>query len=174
MALCKIRSYHALAKHFPKPERHTARSYSTAATTVASLGGTSEHARAFRLYTKSHIASLFQRYAPSLDPVAYLAAAQVFPMRANNYVLEDLIDWFVSSLLSVSHGRQHGLNFFESRGTYGIICPEDYSRYSATIVVYDAHAKVFANTSGRTYQQIRCFNLSFLNQQCSRKETSGL
>ena len=59
---------------------------------------TPQHSTAFKLYTKSHIHSLFKQYAPHLDPVAYLAAAQVFPMRANNYVVENLIDWLVSCM----------------------------------------------------------------------------
>ena len=45
------------------------------------------------LDTKSHVASLFARYAPRINPIAYLAAAQVFPMKANGYVVEDTIDW---------------------------------------------------------------------------------
>lgn len=96
MALCKVRSYKALARSFPGLTRYTGRSYATAPPLVVPHERIEEHPRAFRLYTKSHIATLFERYAPRLDPTSYLAAAQVFPMRANNYVVEDLIDWLVS------------------------------------------------------------------------------
>lgn len=51
--------------------------------------------RHFSLLTKSRIGSVFSRYAPKLDLGAYIAAAQVFPMRANNFVVEELIDWLV-------------------------------------------------------------------------------
>lgn len=54
----------------------------------------------FRLHTKSHIPALFEHYAPRLDAVAYRAAAEVFPMRVNNYVLRNLINWFVWIRLS--------------------------------------------------------------------------
>ena len=99
MALCKIRIYKTLANGLPRLSSHTGRSYATASPLVVPHESSEEHARAFRLYTKSHIATLFKRYAPSLDPMSYLAAAQVFPMRANNYVVEDLIDWLVSESL---------------------------------------------------------------------------
>ena len=29
----------------------------------------------------------------TLDPIEYLAASSVFPMKANNYVVDELIDW---------------------------------------------------------------------------------
>ena len=104
MALCKLRDCDILAKSLLGRTRSVGRSYATAAAPLAEPHERSEkHARAFRLYTKSHIATLFERYAPSLDPKSYLAAAQVFPMRANNYVVEDLIDWLVfESLYSLS------------------------------------------------------------------------
>lgn len=47
----------------------------------------------FQLYTKSQIPHLFQRYAPFLNASAYRAAAEVFPMRVNSYVVNNLIDW---------------------------------------------------------------------------------
>lgn len=63
--------------------------------------GTSRRGRDhFQLLTKSKIRSLFSHYAPKLDPVAYIAAAHVFPMRVNNFVVEELIDWFVLSDVS--------------------------------------------------------------------------
>ena len=34
-----------------------------------------EYTRAFRLYIKSYIGSLFKRFTPNLDPKNYLAAA---------------------------------------------------------------------------------------------------
>lgn len=96
MAFYKIHRFRSLAQYLPKS--NSAWYHATAATATAPLESTDLYARNFRLYTKSHVASLFARYAPSLDPVAYLAAAQVFPMRANNYVVEDLIDWYVERL----------------------------------------------------------------------------
>ena len=99
MAFHKIHRFRSLAQCLPKS--NSAWYHATAATATAPLESTDLHTRNFRLYTKSHVASLFARYAPSLDPVAYLAAAQVFPMRANNYVVEDLVDWYVESLSSI-------------------------------------------------------------------------
>ena len=99
MALSKIRNYKTIALGRSGLTRYTGRSYATAARLVVPHERSEEHARAFRLYTKSHIATLFAHYAPNLDPMSYLAAAQVFPMRANNYVVEDLIDWLVSESL---------------------------------------------------------------------------
>jgi len=51
------------------------------------------------MFTKSAIPLLFNRHAPHLDPNLYLAAAQVFPMRVNSHVAEDLIDWQVYDFL---------------------------------------------------------------------------
>jgi hypothetical protein len=48
-----------------------------------------------QLFSKSRIGDIFARYCPTLDPEPHHVAAQVFPMRVNNYVLENLIDWFV-------------------------------------------------------------------------------
>ncbi|KAI1733757.1 hypothetical protein F4680DRAFT_462861 [Xylaria scruposa] len=45
------------------------------------------------MYTKSAIPQIFRKYAPYLDTDSYVAAANVFPMRVNNHVAEDLIDW---------------------------------------------------------------------------------
>ncbi len=100
MALSKVRNYGNLAKYVLGRTSSLSRSHATAAPLVVPHEGTEEYARAFRLYTKSHIATLFEHYAPHLDPKSYLAAAQVFPMRANNYVVEDLIDWLVFESLS--------------------------------------------------------------------------
>ncbi|RDL36179.1 Uncharacterized protein BP5553_06791 [Venustampulla echinocandica] len=47
----------------------------------------------FHLYSKSQIVNIFSRYAPQLDHRPFVAAAEVFPMRVNNYVVENLIDW---------------------------------------------------------------------------------
>lgn len=38
----------------------------------------------FEMVSKSNIAAFFARHAPHLDPSEYVAAATVFPMRANN------------------------------------------------------------------------------------------
>ncbi|UZJ57642.1 hypothetical protein CBS101457_006962 [Exobasidium rhododendri] len=55
--------------------------------------GRSQISMAFELVSKSDIPEIFARYAPHLDPSDYVASATVFPMRANNYVIEQLIDW---------------------------------------------------------------------------------
>ncbi|KAI9877109.1 MAG: hypothetical protein M1830_004760 [Pleopsidium flavum] len=47
----------------------------------------------YDMFTKSAIPALFNRHSAKLDPVPFLAAAHVFPMRVNNHVAEDLIDW---------------------------------------------------------------------------------
>ena len=93
MALRKIRIYGKGAKGFLERTRYISRCYATAAPLAVTHERNEEHARVFRLYTKSQIPTLFERFAPALDPKSYLAAAHVFPMRANNYVVEDLIDW---------------------------------------------------------------------------------
>lgn len=99
MALRRICNYKTIAQGRSGLTRYTGRLYATAARLVVPHERSEEYARVFRLYTKSHIATLFKHYAPKLDPISYLAAAQVFPMRANNYVVEDLIDWLVSESL---------------------------------------------------------------------------
>jgi hypothetical protein len=53
---------------------------------------------AFRLYTRSRIEDIFAHYAPRVDPRPFVSASVVFPMRVNNYVLDNLIDWLVSSI----------------------------------------------------------------------------
>jgi len=47
----------------------------------------------YQLFTKRDIRYVFSRYAPHMDPVPYYAAANVFPMRVTNYVLDNLINW---------------------------------------------------------------------------------
>jgi hypothetical protein len=47
------------------------------------------------LYTRSKIEGIFRTFAPQLDAQPYVAAAAVFPMRVNNYVLLNLIDWYM-------------------------------------------------------------------------------
>lgn len=49
----------------------------------------------YDMFTKSSIPDLFRQHAVKLDPVQYLAAAHVFPMRVNNHVANDLIDWYL-------------------------------------------------------------------------------
>lgn len=48
-----------------------------------------------KLYTRSHIPAVLNAYMDGgkVDPLPYMAAACVFPMRANNYVIDELIDW---------------------------------------------------------------------------------
>jgi hypothetical protein len=48
------------------------------------------------LYAKSEIESVMKYHAPHIDWLPYVAAAEVFPMRANNYVLENHINWLVA------------------------------------------------------------------------------
>ncbi|TKY87900.1 hypothetical protein EX895_002996 [Sporisorium graminicola] len=45
------------------------------------------------MISASGIKPLLEERAPWLDAENYTAAAQVFPMRANNYVVDQLIDW---------------------------------------------------------------------------------
>ena len=47
----------------------------------------------FQLLSRSNIPELFLSRARHLNITDYLAAASVFPMRANNYVVNDLINW---------------------------------------------------------------------------------
>ena len=47
----------------------------------------------FQLLSRSNISELFSNRAHHIDSSGYLAAATVFPMRANNYVVDDLINW---------------------------------------------------------------------------------
>jgi hypothetical protein len=68
----------------------------------------------FRLYTKSHIDKLFERYAPHLDARLFVAAAHVFPMRVNNYVAENLIDWYVEVVIFLMVAIRHAMNPFSN------------------------------------------------------------
>jgi hypothetical protein len=47
----------------------------------------------YQLFSKSALPALLKKYGPSLNPDGFVAAAQVFPMRLNNHVVDDLIDW---------------------------------------------------------------------------------
>ena|SRR6266542_2710863 len=47
----------------------------------------------FQLLSRSNISELFSSRARHIDSSEYLAAAAVFPMRANNYVVDNLINW---------------------------------------------------------------------------------
>src|SRR5260221_7151635 len=47
----------------------------------------------FQLLSRSNIPQLFSNRAHHIDSSAYVAAATVFPMRANNYVVDNLINW---------------------------------------------------------------------------------
>ena len=58
----------------------------------------------YDMFTKSSIPDLFKQHATKLDPVKYVAAAHVFPMRVNNHVANDLIDWYL--LFAASSSRQ--------------------------------------------------------------------
>lgn len=52
--------------------------------------------KSYKLFSKSAIPALFKQYQLALQPDAFIAAAHVFPMRINNHVADDLIDWQVS------------------------------------------------------------------------------
>ncbi|XP_067024708.1 putative L-lysine 2,3-aminomutase aq_1632 [Acropora muricata] len=50
----------------------------------------------WKMYTKSHIPGILNAYWPrskSVNPLPYYAAASILPMRTNNYVVSQLIDW---------------------------------------------------------------------------------
>ncbi|KAF2093313.1 hypothetical protein NA57DRAFT_81645 [Rhizodiscina lignyota] len=47
----------------------------------------------YQLFSKSALPALFKRFQPNLDGDKFIAAAHVFPMRVNNHVVDDLIDW---------------------------------------------------------------------------------
>lgn len=47
----------------------------------------------YHMVSASGISDLLRANAPHLSSENYVAAAQVFPMRANNYVIDQLIDW---------------------------------------------------------------------------------
>ena len=52
----------------------------------------------WKMYTKSHIPGILNTYWPrslSVNPLPYYAAASILPMRTNNYVVSQLIDWSV-------------------------------------------------------------------------------
>lgn len=60
--------------------------------------------KTYDMFTKSDLPHLFRKYGTNLEPTAYQAAAQVFPMRVNSHVADDLIDWYVSlSAFLISH-----------------------------------------------------------------------
>lgn len=104
MAFRAIRTCQSLTTTYPGL---FSRSYATAATAaLAEIPVPVQRPKPFQLLTKSHIKPLFERYAPQLDHVSYLAAAQVFPMRVNNHVVEDLIDWYVHLLFELGNGFQ--------------------------------------------------------------------
>lgn len=47
----------------------------------------------FQLYSRSNVSHLLAQHAPHLLAADYEAAAAVFPMRTNNYVVEQLVDF---------------------------------------------------------------------------------
>lgn len=160
MALSVFRNYKTVVQSHSGLMRYAGRSYATAARLEVPYERSGEHARKFRLYTKSHIATLFEHYAPNLDPVSYLAAAQVFPMRANSYVVEDLIDWSVSNFVYTVKILQQSDT--SSSGPNMII----FTLYSVTVSRYCSNAKPSTNTTGPMYPAIQFSSLFFLNQQC--------
>ena len=61
--------------------------------TTATGNTYSEPPLEYRMISASNIKSLFAERAPRLDAEDFTAAAHVFPMRANNYVVDQLINW---------------------------------------------------------------------------------
>ncbi|SPO44517.1 uncharacterized protein PSANT_02202 [Moesziomyces antarcticus] len=57
------------------------------------VSGYSQPPLEYRMVSASGIPRLLAERAPHLDSEDYKAAAHIFPMRANNYVVEQLIDW---------------------------------------------------------------------------------
>jgi hypothetical protein len=53
-------------------------------------------AKTYHLSSKSALPSLLKKFRPNLKPDGFVAAAHVFPMRVNNHVVDDLIDWYVN------------------------------------------------------------------------------
>lgn len=52
--------------------------------------------RELKLFTRSQIPAVLRTRVGNsdvIDPLPFMAAASVLPMRANNYVVEELIDW---------------------------------------------------------------------------------
>jgi L-lysine 2,3-aminomutase len=49
--------------------------------------------REYKLFTKQQIGKVLQERGVNIDYRPWLAAASVLPMRTNNYVVEELIDW---------------------------------------------------------------------------------
>ncbi|CAG8957385.1 hypothetical protein HYFRA_00010811 [Hymenoscyphus fraxineus] len=47
----------------------------------------------YKQVNKNQIPEIFAMYLPGVDPLPYQAAAEVFPTRINNYVLENHINW---------------------------------------------------------------------------------
>src|SRR5579862_9459894 len=78
------------------------RTLNTAASPRRADEGNANHGLPYQLCTKSHIRQLFEHFAPRLDYLPFFAAAHVFPLRVNNYFLENLIDWLVISPVAPS------------------------------------------------------------------------
>jgi hypothetical protein len=51
--------------------------------------------KSYKLFSKSALPGLLRTRDPSLQADRFVAAAHVFPMRVNNHVVDDLIDWHV-------------------------------------------------------------------------------
>lgn len=51
--------------------------------------------KVYKLFSKSALPSLLRTHDPSLQADRFVAAAHVFPMRVNNHIVDDLIDWYV-------------------------------------------------------------------------------
>lgn len=47
----------------------------------------------YKLFSKNALPALLKMSRTLLDPTPFVAAAHVFPMRLNNHVADDLIDW---------------------------------------------------------------------------------
>jgi hypothetical protein len=49
--------------------------------------------KSYKLFSKNALPDLLSRSRAALDPAPFVAAAHVLPMRINNHVADDLIDW---------------------------------------------------------------------------------
>lgn len=88
----------AEARRLPEMSYKSAPTLSTASAIDASpfrepVSGYSQPPLEYRMISTSGIHRLLAERAPYLNVEDYKAAAHIFPMRANNYVVEQLIDW---------------------------------------------------------------------------------
>lgn len=89
----------------------------------------------WKMYTKSHIPAILNAFWPrdhSVDPLPYYAAASILPMRTNNYVVSQLIDWS-----AVPDDPMFQLTFPQP----GMVANEDLNRVMN--IIRDSKSRVF-------------------------------